>query len=442
MTAPRTADARLDAMLASLRQVEPSLDDLTRARVGAELQTALRTPVADGGRGTGRGTGPRRALVVGGVALAVAAAAVAIAFGSGWLSAGAGAGAGDSRRTGVPQARAPGAAAGEPSPRGAIDVGAGAVERVAIGTAEVTVYGPGRVSSRGSAGGVTLRDDIAVVDADAALVDRSRGDGTLVIAYGDLHVTVTRATFALDRTNAPRVTVMRGELLLRCDAGERAVRAGESATCETIARTPTPAIQAPAAGQGAAFVDGRAVAAAPRSPVRSDVDEPAAPATREPATPTDAYAEADRAMRRGDRPAARVALEALVAAQPDSRDAATALLDLARLDASYDATAARRHLDALDAHPHGAVLAEPSAHLRCTLVAADDRSSRVACLADYYRRFPDSPRAAAALARLGVLHAATDCGAAAPLLRAYLARFPDGPDHAAVSAWRDRCAAP
>jgi hypothetical protein len=314
-------------------------------------------------------------------------------------------------------------------------VRAGAAERVAIGDAEVTVYGPGRVASDGANAGVA---GAVVVDAEAVLVDRARGDGTLALAYGDLEVRVTRATFALDRTVAPRVTVMRGDLLLRCEAGERVVHAGESATCAT---TSTASAAASAAATRTAATTDAPMVAATREPAARE-PEARESVAREPAAPTDAYAEADRAMRRGDRPGARVALEALVAGQPESRDAAAALLDLARLDAAHDAAAARGHLDALDAHAHGAVLAEPSAHLRCTLFVTDDRAGRIACLADYYRRFPDSPRAAAVLARLAVLHAATDCATALPLLREYLARFDGGSDRAAVVAWRDRCATP
>ena len=422
-----TAERRLDALIGALQEVEPALDDLTRARVGAELQAALRDAVPAPGASSRRARMTRRARVavtVGGAGLAAAAAALAL------VSTGGSAG----RRPPPPGDEATTAtttAARALAPGETVEVVRGAAERVAIDGAEVTVYGPGRVGT-GVAGGA---EQLITVDADAVIVDRSAGDAPWALAYGDLDVRVTRAIFALDRTGAPRVTVMRGELLLRCPSGERTVRAGESATCIAPAAPPTAAAAAasPPPASGPVPPPGRP---------RARATAPSAPAVAEPPPTTDVYAAADAAMRRGDRAAARAVLASVIAERPDAREAAAALLDLARLDAPEDAAAARRHLDALDAHPHGALLAEPAAHLRCTLVAATDHAGRRACLADYYRRFPDSPRAAAALARLAALHAATDCAAAAPLLAEYVTRFPSGPDLAAVVAWRERCAAP
>jgi TolA-binding protein len=85
------------------------------------------------------------------------------------------------------------------------------------------------------------------------------------------------------------------------------------------------------------------------------------------------------------------------------------------------------------------VLADPSLALRCTLLAST--ANRIACLSEHRARFPDSPRAAATLARLATLHAASNCAAAAtPLLAEYLDRFPEGPDARTIRAWRDQCA--
>lgn len=408
-----TAENRLDAMVASLGQVEPALDDLTRARVGAELQASLRDEKSRGV--TAASSRNRRLwLAAGGVALAAAAAAAIVAIGSRTHDR--------DRAAEAPTATAPPTPAPSPAPAprtlapgAAIDVVPGTIERIVFGGADVTIYGPGHVRARD---GASSTEHAAIVDADAALVDRSHGDGTWSLTYGDLEVRVMRATFALDRTVAPRVTVMRGELFLRCARDERVVHAGESATCEPAPVAPPPR------------------RAEPRVPVDTDTPEAPAVATFDP------YTEADRAMRRGDRPAARTALEAFVAAHPDDRESATALLDLARLVAPTDTSAARAYLDTLDAHPHAAIVAEPSAYLRCTLVADSDRAGRRACFADHYRRFPNTPRAASVLARLAVLEAATDCATAESLLVEYLARFPHGSDRAIVTAWRDRCARP
>jgi hypothetical protein len=73
-------------------------------------------------------------------------------------------------------------------------------------------------------------------------------------------------------------------------------------------------------------------------------------------------------LRRGDLDAARQALLAIVDGTSDSLDAATALLDLARLAATHgDPSGALGYLDRLDRHPRRAALAAAAAHLRTTL---------------------------------------------------------------------------
>jgi outer membrane protein assembly factor BamD (BamD/ComL family) len=94
---------------------------------------------------------------------------------------------------------------------------------------------------------------------------------------------------------------------------------------------------------------------------------PSAPQPR-PEPTAERYAAADQALRRGDLDAAHDALLAIAGAAPDSLDAATALLDLARLAARRgDPAAARGYLDRLDRHPHRAALAAPAARLLATL---------------------------------------------------------------------------
>lgn len=442
------SENRLDALVDTLRRTEPILDDVTRARVGANLQAALRDPsLADGATGAGLLAGRRaRWIPLAGLAAAAAAAAVFVWTRDAGTAHVAGQN-GDTAASASANTAAETATAATPAlpilaPGGALDVVAGATARVTVAAADVTIYGPGRITAD-----VTTAGDVptAIVDADAALVDRSTGDGTWTLRYGAFDVRVTHATFALDRKITPRVTVLRGELLLICGADERIVRAGETATCAPVqtasndhasapARSAPPS-SPPSAPRAPSIAPARSQAAPPRAPAIVAAS-PAGSAPRSEAA--DGYAIADEAMRRGDRTAARAALQALVAARPDATDAAAALLDLARLDAAdRDHAAALRHLDALAAHPDAGRLAEPAAHLRCTVVPERDRA---ACLAAYYRAHPDSPRAAPVLARLATELAATDCAAAAPLLTEYLARFPTARDAAAVTAWRDRCA--
>jgi hypothetical protein len=130
----------------------------------------------------------------------------------------------------------------------------------------------------------------------------------------------------------------------------------------------------------------------------------------------------------------RVALRALVADAPASPEAASALLDLARLAAAAaDDAAARAALDQLDRHPDAAALAMPARYLRCTMEQTDP--GRRACLAGFRAAFPGSPRDAEVLARLAVVTARDgDCRAALPLLAEYRRRYPGGPSAADVRA--------
>jgi hypothetical protein len=178
---------------------------------------------------------------------------------------------------------------------------------------------------------------------------------------------------------------------------------------------------------------------------------PAAPATLPapapglervaPAVDTAArYAAIERLMVR-DPAAARAALRALVADAPASPEAASALLDLARLAAAAaDDAAARAALDQLDRHPDAAALAMPARYLRCTMEQTDP--GRRACLAGFRAAFPDSPRDAEVLARLAIVTARDgDCRAALPLLAEYRRRYPGGPSALDVRAWTVHCQA-
>ena len=375
-----SAERRLDDAVAALGRARPQLDEITRARIGARVEAELardatRTPTVAPSRRR-----PLVALVAGG-GLAVAVAAVV------WRVA-----------VQRPDAVAPQVAAPAPltSP---IDVAAGESRQVALGDATITVFGPGRLEGT---------RDRATADAAAVVIDRPRGDLPMVLDYAGVEVIVTRATFALDRGHGVRVTVMRGELTLRCDDQPRLVRAGESAACAETAA----AISAPASADSVAATPASsapptaAPRSAPRPPTRIAKAEPAAPAPttpspivapevaaplaptlepvpapapeQPPATPgpepiatsaaPDLYPLAEGAMRRGDVAGARAALEAVVASAPTSLDAAVALLDLARLaHQRHDATAARAYLARLAVHPRRAAISAPADRLRAEL---------------------------------------------------------------------------
>lgn len=237
-------------------------------------------------------------------------------------------------------------------------VAAGESAHLTLGGAAVTVYGPGRLSST---------PDGAVVEAAGIVVDRPHGNTPWSLRYHGVKIVVTQATFALDRGARTRVSVMRGEIELRCPSGARTIRSGASATCEptratrfTVEPRPSPS-------------------AAPEPPwppeqePQPQLPQPqlAQPQQPEPAV-IDRYGTAEAAMRRGDLDAAKDALLAIVDAAPDSLDAATALFDLARLAADRgDPTAALGYLDRLDRHPRRAALAMPALRLRATLPPRD-----------------------------------------------------------------------
>jgi hypothetical protein len=254
-----------------------------------------------------------------------------------------------------------------------IRVPAGESTEVTIGGAVVTVYGPGWLSPK---------RDGAVVDAAGITVNRSRGDTPWAMHYHDAKIVVMHAAFSARRTTETRVSVMRGEIDLQCPSNARMLPSnarmlpfGASAICETMSRIRIPAPRRTAAGPEPSPSLRRAAAPGPEPSPSPSPSSPEAP----PPSPevglapvvTDPYAVAESAMRRGDLDAAGEALLAIVAAAPDSLDAATALLDLARLAVRRDdTTLALGYLDRLDHHPRSAALAAATAHLRATLTRA------------------------------------------------------------------------
>ena len=379
-----SAERRLDDAVAALGRARPQLDEITRARIGARVEAELARDATRTRTVAPSRPWPLVALAVGG-GLAVAVVALV------WRVA--------AQRPDAGALLAADVAAPPPLTR-PIDVAAGESRQVALGEATITVFGPGRLEGTG---------DRATADAAAVVIDRPRGDEPMILAYAGVEVIVTRATFALDRGHGVRVTVMRGELTLRCVDQPRLVRAGESAACADAAAT----IGAPATAASVATAPASsapptaAPPSAPRPPTRVAKAGPAMPASTTTELPAPAAADAaaplaptlepvptpppepaaapdpepiatsaapdldplaEGAMRRGDEAGARAALEAVIASAPASLDAAVALLDLARLaHQRRDAPAARAYLARLAVHPRRAAIAAPADRLRAEL---------------------------------------------------------------------------
>jgi outer membrane protein assembly factor BamD (BamD/ComL family) len=343
-----------------------------------------------------------------------------------------------------------------------------------LGQATVTLYGRGWATHQGHR---------LTVEAEAFVVDQPAGDAAVEIAARGATIQVLRATFAVASSSELRVTVIRGEISLRCPgaASTSVVTAGQAARCEPPPAAPAPPLPAPATPGGlpgepppvppaprAASTAPRAADAATRTPaVRRETSasppstagdvagspaaaasaapaiatgspEPDPPASAPRADPAARYAEAERLMA-SDADAARRALRALVTEAPAAPEAAPALLDLARLAAAGgDHLAALAALDELDRHPGAAALAMPAAYLRCLVTPGD--AGRRACFAAFRARYPGSPHDADALAWLAAAAArAGDCAAAQALSGEFLERYPDAPTAPAIRAWKARC---
>lgn len=377
-------EERLDAMLAPLRNCTAQLNEIAQARVQARLEAALAKTADAAEPRTARGWRRAGVAAVLGVAAAAGFAVAAVvsrgAPGAGEIAAthapapagssakavGAAALAGSaadiaggsvatgSAGTAAGVANAPGAALGAERPSqmatsaeavaadatAHITVADGESAQLTLDGAAVTIYGPGRLSP--TPGG-------AVVEAAGLVVDRTRGDKPWSVRYHGVKVVAINATFALDHGTNARVTVMRGEVVLRCPSGPRTVRSGTSGTCEPAVRpniTPTSQVHA----------------SLPEEP------QVLAPRLRPDPITGDPYSAAESALRRGDYDTARDALLAIVDATPDSLDAATALFDLARLAVTRgDTSGALGYLDRLDHHPRRAAFTVAAAQLRGTL---------------------------------------------------------------------------
>ncbi|HEY7376662.1 MAG TPA: FecR family protein [Polyangia bacterium] len=379
-------DARVEAEIAApLRDAEPAVDELHRARLVGAIDAALdREDAARAARrdGAARDPRPRRRarLVAAAVAAAAAAATLALALGLRHQAA-----------------RAPGpvpapAAALAPAPSPSIDrtpallhpyrapadsrppstslvALAGERARATIGTrVRLTLVGAGRVSVLAAA-----RDgDIELaLDAGRLLVDyHGHAGGTLRVRSPGALTTVVGTLFAVEVTGAgSRVAVARGRVEAQASAGGAAaeIAAGRSWTSADGRLAPIAdelaaalaehlAVWTPPAGSGPA----RGKAADRPEPARPP------PVRATPDVDLDAlYAKAESAMRERSLAEARRALEIIAARDPRGALGEAALLDLARLAlADGDRAEARRALARLPSPLRDPALAETAAHLR------------------------------------------------------------------------------
>lgn len=213
-------DQRLDTLVAAAAKSRPKLDDVTRARVAMRIHQSL----ADGRGHRGRGVLSSFADLVDtwrGWFSILAGSAIAVVALLLWLLLGGG--GGSDERSVLPQTEgssldpaAPSAVERSPAKESA------AVQHIIAGSA-LTLYGPV---------GITHRDGTLVVEAQAFVLDRARSDEPQRVLYRSATIWVTQATFSADDSQGTRVSVMRGELLLRCAGRTRWVKAGESASCE------------------------------------------------------------------------------------------------------------------------------------------------------------------------------------------------------------------
>lgn len=194
------SEERLDRLIAELARARPVLDDLTRARVAAHLEAARAAPVP------ARRT-TRWKLALGGALAAALAITAGLAL----------------------HAR-PRTAALPVSPLAELPDGhllatvRGASARGGVAGAVLTLFGPGWA----------VRNDRRIVaDAETLVVDRPGGDAALELAVRAATIRVQNAKFLVESADVVRVTVMRGEIVLRCAGDtERHVAANELASCD------------------------------------------------------------------------------------------------------------------------------------------------------------------------------------------------------------------
>ena len=196
------SEHRLDELVETLGRTRPVLDDIARARIAATIHAACdRAPAHRRGA---------RTRWLGGIAAALALGA-ALAL----------------------RARPAGPTAPVPPAAAAVRLADGIpllATRDATVTGEfaqatVTLYGRGWATHQGNR---------LTVEADAFVVDRKTGDAPIEIAARGATIQLLRATFVAASASELRVTVIRGELALRCPGAEttRVVAVQQDARCE------------------------------------------------------------------------------------------------------------------------------------------------------------------------------------------------------------------
>jgi len=434
----RARAAGLAEVAGAVRAVDATLDDLTRARIGAGIAARLAP------------AGPRRSSRLW-LALPVAAALLGLVP---LLRA----------RPPAPVARQPGTAplrllqpqGGEGVDR--LEVPAGMRMRASLGPGvKVTLLGPADVRVSGAdAGTIALRLAAGTLlgeydhRAGGRLLIESPGATTEVVgtrfsveAAGERsHVAVTEGRVTVRAAGAAPVFVGAGQ---RWSSDDRVVRSLELAAAPAevppeppaparatprVAVRPAPAPRPhlalappPAPAPAPVEVAPPADAAPPAAPSVAPPPQPPAPAP--PVTATLLYWQADAALARRQAGESRRLLEALVARFP-----ADPLADIARYELAQRALGAGDRARALRllAAIQGPALAEAASFLRCRLPAeeGDDRAAR-ACFERFRSAYPGSardPEALAALVMLAWRH--DDCAEARLLANEYRRRHPAG----------------
>ena len=368
-------------IVAPLRALNPSLDEVHRARLESAIEATLRR---EDQKAVAAGGGRRRLWMSTAVLVGAALAAV-IVF------------RGPRRPRPHPDARtlahvgpallAPYRAAGEGAPTLAPSTSllalAGERVRSTIGSrVRLTLVGPGRVAVVPSA---NANDVELVLDGGRLLVDYDgHAGGTLRVRSPGAVTTVVGTLFAVEANpSGSRVAVARGRVRTEDGAGRVwQVAAGNSwngaeGRLAPISDELAAALVRHEAGWTAAAEGPPAVVPAEREAPAPAPAHPSAPAARvRPDVDLEAlYTRAESAMRAHAVAKARRALETIAGRDRRGPLGEAALLDLARLAlAEGDQDEARRALARLPGRLADPALAETAEHLRCRVQRPGDGS--------------------------------------------------------------------
>jgi ferric-dicitrate binding protein FerR (iron transport regulator) len=384
-------EMRVDAAVAApLRDAQPTLDEVHRARLAAAIESALDVAAPEREPRRSRRISRSARWMIGSAAVTWAIGVAMVVF---WM----GVGRHRTREGGASTLPPPGRVAArpvpllvpDPAPGAAMPSGAlgpstslvalrGERARATIGArVRLTLIGAGRVSVL-----PTARDgDIELaLEAGSLLVDydgHAGGGGTLRVRSPGAVTTVVGTLFAVEAAaTGSRVSVARGRVRTALPSGEEwQVAAGNSWTSSDGRLAPI--ADALAAALAAHEADWTATTAAPAPAADREQAEHSRRRARrlmthpEPVDLDGLYADAEAAMRARSLGAARRALETIAERDPRGRLGETALLDLARLAlADGDRAEARRALARLPSPLADPALSETAEHLRCRAEAA------------------------------------------------------------------------